>query len=78
MPFRERLLEYFEKSHKTTEVHIIQLFYVCWYTHPSQEEDNLLLCLGDLFSSIYSQRKKTGVVAPKKFVQKLRKENGMH
>lgn len=57
-PFRELLLEYYAKPHKTTE-----------------EEDNLLLCLGDLFSSIHNQRKKTGVVAPKKFVQKLRKEN---
>lgn len=58
MPFRERMIEYFEKSHKTTE-----------------SEDDLLLCLGDLFSSIYNQRKKSGVVAPKKFVNKLRKEN---
>jgi len=57
-PFRDLLLEYYAKPHKSTE-----------------DEDNLLLCLGDLFSSINSQRKKTGVVAPKKFVQKLKKEN---
>eukprot|EP00026_Physarum_polycephalum_P003806 Phypoly_transcript_03821.p1 GENE.Phypoly_transcript_03821~~Phypoly_transcript_03821.p1 ORF type:complete len:444 (+),score=69.75 Phypoly_transcript_03821:960-2291(+) len=41
----------------------------------SEEEDNLLICLGDLFSTINNQRKKTGVLAPRKFIQKLRKEN---
>lgn len=41
----------------------------------NEEEDNLLICLGDLFQAIHSQRKKTGVLAPKKFVNKLRKEN---
>lgn len=57
-PFRDLLLEYYDKPRKSTE-----------------EEENLLLCLGDLFSSISNQRKKTGVLAPRKFVQKLRKEN---
>jgi len=66
---------------------VLQALYFCcpfrdllleYYSKPrksTEEEDNLLLCLGDLFSSINSQRKKTGALAPKKFVQKLRKEN---
>lgn len=38
-------------------------------------EENLLTCLADLFTQISSQKKKTGVVAPKKFVQRVKKEN---
>jgi ubiquitin carboxyl-terminal hydrolase 12/46 len=59
IPFRERMLEYYAKSSKVN----------------SDEEDNLLMCMGELFNTISSQRKKTGVIAPRKFVQKLRKEN---
>lgn len=60
MPFRERLAEYYAKAPKPA----------------SEDEDNLLLCLGELFASISSQRRKTGALAPRKFVTKLRKENG--
>ncbi|KAH7683492.1 Ubiquitinyl hydrolase 1 protein [Dioscorea alata] len=38
-------------------------------------EENLLTCLADLFSQISSQKKKTGVIAPKRFVQRVKKEN---
>ncbi|XP_039005085.1 ubiquitin carboxyl-terminal hydrolase 3-like isoform X2 [Hibiscus syriacus] len=38
-------------------------------------EDNLLTCLADLFTQISSQKKKTGVIAPKRFVQRLKKQN---
>ncbi|CAN0919644.1 Ubiquitin carboxyl-terminal hydrolase 4 [Linum grandiflorum] len=38
-------------------------------------EENLLTCLADLFTQISSQKKKTGVVAPKRFVQRLKKQN---
>ncbi|XP_028755180.1 ubiquitin carboxyl-terminal hydrolase 4-like isoform X1 [Neltuma alba] len=38
-------------------------------------EENLLTCLADLFSQITSQKKKTGVIAPKRFVQRLKKQN---
>ncbi|KAH1251044.1 Ubiquitin carboxyl-terminal hydrolase 3 [Glycine max] len=38
-------------------------------------EENLLTCLADLFSQISSQKKKTGVIAPKRFVQRLKKQN---
>ncbi|KAG6406780.1 hypothetical protein SASPL_134391 [Salvia splendens] len=40
-----------------------------------EAEENLLTCLAELFSQINSQKKKTGVIAPKRFVQRLRKEN---
>ncbi|KAK4401877.1 Ubiquitin carboxyl-terminal hydrolase 3 [Sesamum angolense] len=35
----------------------------------------ILTCLAELFTQISSQKKKTGVIAPKRFVQRLRKEN---
>lgn len=38
-------------------------------------EENLLTCLADLFTQISSQKKKTGVIAPKRFVQRVKKEN---
>jgi ubiquitin carboxyl-terminal hydrolase 12/46 len=38
-------------------------------------EENLMTCLADLFSQISSQKKKTGVIAPKRFVQRLKKQN---
>jgi ubiquitin carboxyl-terminal hydrolase 12/46 len=40
-----------------------------------ETEENLLTCLADLFTQIYSQKKKTGVIAPKRFVQRVKKEN---
>uniref|UniRef100_A0A7C8YLA1 ubiquitinyl hydrolase 1 n=1 Tax=Opuntia streptacantha TaxID=393608 RepID=A0A7C8YLA1_OPUST len=38
-------------------------------------EENLLTCLADLFTQVSSQKKKTGVIAPKRFVQRLKKQN---
>ncbi|XP_019057418.1 PREDICTED: ubiquitin carboxyl-terminal hydrolase 3 isoform X3 [Tarenaya hassleriana] len=38
-------------------------------------EENLFTCLADLFSQISSQKKRTGVIAPKRFVQRLKKQN---
>lgn len=38
-------------------------------------EENLLTCLADLFTQVNSQKKKTGVIAPKRFVQRVKKEN---
>ncbi|CAJ2667850.1 ubiquitin carboxyl-terminal hydrolase 4-like [Trifolium pratense] len=38
-------------------------------------EENLLTCLAELFSQISSQKRKTGVIAPKRFVQRLKKQN---
>lgn len=41
------------------------------------KKETLLTCLADLFHSIATQKKKVGTIAPKKFIQRLRKENGM-
>ncbi|KAL8097484.1 hypothetical protein AgCh_030568 [Apium graveolens] len=38
-------------------------------------EENLLTCLAELFSQIGTQKKKTGVIAPKRFVQRVKKQN---
>ncbi|KAG7234718.1 hypothetical protein INR49_004079 [Caranx melampygus] len=38
--------------------------------------ESLLTCLADLFNSIATQKKKVGVIPPKKFISRLRKENG--
>ncbi|CAG2119032.1 unnamed protein product [Medioppia subpectinata] len=40
-----------------------------------QTRETLLTCLADLFHNIATQKKKTGTVAPKKFIGRLRKEN---
>jgi len=42
----------------------------------NQRKETLLTCLADLFHSIATQKKKCGTIAPKKFIQRLRKENG--
>ncbi|KAF3835130.1 hypothetical protein F7725_027688 [Dissostichus mawsoni] len=44
---------------------------------PAEEEGNLLTCLADLFHSIATQKKKVGVIPPKKFISRLRKENDL-
>lgn len=38
-------------------------------------KETLLTCLADLFYTIANQKKKTGSYAPKKFINRLRKEN---
>ncbi|CAL5224372.1 g7047 [Coccomyxa viridis] len=38
-------------------------------------DENMLTCLADLFVQIHSQKKRTGVIAPKRFVQRLKKDN---
>ncbi|KAK8950801.1 Ubiquitin carboxyl-terminal hydrolase 3 [Platanthera zijinensis] len=40
-----------------------------------EAEENLLTCLADLFNQINSSKKKTGVIAPKRFVQRVKKQN---
>ena len=42
----------------------------------SSKKESLLSCLCDLFYMIATQKKKVGKIAPKKFIAKLRKENG--
>lgn len=42
---------------------------------PSSEQDeNILTCLADLFHQISTQKRRTGVIAPKKFVQRVKKQ----
>ncbi|XP_015777462.1 PREDICTED: ubiquitin carboxyl-terminal hydrolase 46-like [Acropora digitifera] len=48
---------------------------VLGYKPISKRKESLLTCLADLFANIASQKKKVGVLAPKKFVARLRKEN---
>ncbi|XP_073047902.1 ubiquitin carboxyl-terminal hydrolase 4-like isoform X2 [Primulina eburnea] len=43
----------------------------------SEADENLLTCLAELYFQISSQKKKTGVIAPKRFVQRVRKENDL-
>lgn len=42
---------------------------------PDQGSEDLLQCLCDLFLTIYQQKKRCGILGPKKFVMKLREEN---
>ncbi|KAK3002137.1 hypothetical protein RJ639_022318 [Escallonia herrerae] len=66
---------------------VLQALYFCvpfreqlleYYTtnkSPGDAEENLLTCLAELFMQISTQKKKTGVVAPKRFVQRVKKQN---
>ena len=42
----------------------------------NNKKETLLTCLSDLFYSVATQKKKVGTLAPKKFITRLRKENG--
>lgn len=42
----------------------------------TQKKETLLTCLADLFYTIAVQKRKVGSIPPKKFIQRLRKENG--
>ncbi|XP_038057066.1 ubiquitin carboxyl-terminal hydrolase 12-B-like [Patiria miniata] len=62
---------------------VLQALYFCkpfrdrvlGYRAQPKKKENLLTCLSDLFNNITTQKKKTGVIAPKKFIGRLRKEN---
>ncbi len=63
---------------------VLQALYFCRpfrekvlaYKIQPRRKESLLTCLADLFNSIATQKKKVGVIPPKKFVSRLRKENG--
>lgn len=63
---------------------VLQALYFCRpfrekvlaYKIQPRRKENLLTCLADLFNSIATQKKKVGVIPPKKFISRLRKENG--
>jgi ubiquitin carboxyl-terminal hydrolase 12/46 len=42
------------------------------------KKENLLTCLADLFHMIINGKRRTGALQPKKFINKLRKENSKH
>ncbi|GAM28012.1 hypothetical protein SAMD00019534_111880 [Acytostelium subglobosum LB1] len=65
IPFRNSILQYYTKNN----LHIA--------ANRRNMEDSLLLTLVDLFVNITSQKKRTGVVPPKRFVDRLRYENEM-
>ncbi|PKU36288.1 ubiquitin carboxyl-terminal hydrolase hypothetical protein [Limosa lapponica baueri] len=62
---------------------VLQALYFCRpfrenvlsYKAQQKKKENLLTCLADLFHSIATQKKKVGVIPPKKFISRLRKEN---
>lgn len=62
---------------------VLQALYFCRpfrekvlaYKAVNKRKETLLTCLSDLFGNITSQKRKVGVLAPKKFVTRLRKEN---
>ncbi|KAJ4794148.1 Ubiquitin carboxyl-terminal hydrolase 3-like protein [Rhynchospora pubera] len=63
LPFRQQLFHYYAANAK-------------YHTDAqSHAEENLLTCLADLFLQINSSKKKTGVIAPKRFVQRVKKLN---
>lgn len=63
---------------------VLQALYFCRpfrekilaYRSQPRRKENLLTCLADLFHSIANQKRKVGVIPPKKFITRLRKENG--
>ena len=63
---------------------VLQALYFCrpfrenvlGYRAQQKRKETLLTCLADLFHSITTQKKKVGVIPPKKFISRLRKENG--
>ncbi|CAH2315305.1 ubiquitin carboxyl-terminal hydrolase 12-like isoform X1 [Pelobates cultripes] len=62
---------------------VLQALYFCRpfrekvlaYKVQPRKKESLLTCLADLFNSIATQKKKVGVIPPKKFISRLRKEN---
>ena len=63
---------------------VLQALYFCrpfrenvlGYRAQQKRKETLLPCRADLFHSITTQKKKVGVIPPKKFISRLRKENG--
>jgi ubiquitin carboxyl-terminal hydrolase 12/46 len=42
---------------------------------PLKQEETLLTCLSELYKRVATQKKKNGILAPRKFIAKLRKDN---
>ncbi|XP_019862337.1 PREDICTED: ubiquitin carboxyl-terminal hydrolase 12-A-like, partial [Amphimedon queenslandica] len=62
---------------------VLQALYFCLpfrekvlqYSHGEEKTETLLSALSDLFIQMSSSKKKFGVVAPRKFIQRVKKEN---
>ena len=63
---------------------VVQALYFCGpfrkevlaYRQTADEPDSLLSVLAELFDQISTSRRKFGILHPKKFVTKVKKENG--
>lgn len=64
-PFREKVLAYAYKQEQQAEG-----------KDKGGDSETLLSVLGDLFVQIATYKKKFGVIHPKKFITKVKKENG--
>eukprot|EP01113_Clastostelium_recurvatum_P041084 TRINITY_DN6476_c0_g1_i2.p1 TRINITY_DN6476_c0_g1~~TRINITY_DN6476_c0_g1_i2.p1 ORF type:complete len:377 (-),score=67.88 TRINITY_DN6476_c0_g1_i2:25-1155(-) len=66
IPFREHIIRHYNSKSlgAPSEGH----------AEPDAEE-TLLLCLGDLFTTISSNKRRSGTIAPKRFISRLRKDN---
>eukprot|EP00271_Cylindrocystis_brebissonii_P010888 TRINITY_DN27341_c0_g1_i1.p1 TRINITY_DN27341_c0_g1~~TRINITY_DN27341_c0_g1_i1.p1 ORF type:complete len:388 (+),score=100.49 TRINITY_DN27341_c0_g1_i1:607-1770(+) len=56
--------------------HILE--YIAANKPSSDADDNLLTSLAELFLQIHSQKKKTGVIAPKRFYNRVKKQKDMY
>ncbi|CEM19657.1 unnamed protein product [Vitrella brassicaformis CCMP3155] len=63
-PFRRHCLRHLKEKEKDRD-------------RNSDKGSNMLMALAELFAQIESQKKKTGSVAPKRFIAKLREENDL-
>ncbi|CAI7806529.1 unnamed protein product [Closterium sp. NIES-53] len=50
------------------------LDYYAKHKPANESEETLLTCLAELFNQINSQKRKTGVIAPRRFVQRVKKQ----
>eukprot|EP00899_Mesostigma_viride_P029547 jgi/Mesvir1/9778/Mv12412-RA.1 len=66
-PFRTRLMEQYAQYTQGLEQG--------GGTTAGEDGENLLVCLGELFAEISNHKKKTGVIAPRRFISCLKKEN---
>eukprot|EP01132_Coremiostelium_polycephalum_P006271 gene6271-7813_t len=87
IPFRNRVLQYYHQ-HKQSQLENGGggssgggggggNSYFGFYNSKksSDQDDSLILCIGELFHTISQNKKRTGVISPKKFVERIRFEN---
>lgn len=67
-PFREKVLAYKKDELVSQPLRAVD--------KDKPESESLLSVLGELFLQIATSRRKYGVIHPKKFISKVKKENG--